>query len=106
MNQHTIKKYLKAKEKSYNGKINTNFHNNKISKDDSQHIFLSVILIDSVLEQVKIIIHKCFQKNAKYVVKQKKIPQHVIDDIEISSDSGRENSDKESSDEEISDEVN
>ena len=28
-------KYLKAKIKSYNGKINTNFHNNKIPGEDS-----------------------------------------------------------------------
>ena len=35
-------KYLNAKIKYYNGKINTNFHNNKIAKEGSQ-----VILIDS-----------------------------------------------------------
>ena len=42
------KKYLKAKIKSYDGKINTNFHNNKIPKEVSQYICLSVILLDSV----------------------------------------------------------
>ena len=42
-------KYLKAKIKFYNGKINSNFHNNKISKETSQFICLSVILINSVL---------------------------------------------------------
>ena len=63
-------KYLKAKIKSYNAKINTNFHNNKIPKEGSQFICLLVILIDSVfragknhpqmfLGQVKIIL-KCF----------------------------------------------
>ena len=31
-------KYLEAKIKSYNGKINTNFHNNKIPKEDSPFI--------------------------------------------------------------------
>ena len=31
-------KYLKAKIKSYNGKINTNFHSNKIPKEGSQCI--------------------------------------------------------------------
>ena len=41
------KKYLKGKTKSYNVKINTNFYNNKISKEDSQYICLSIILIDS-----------------------------------------------------------
>ena len=40
-------KYLTTKIKSFNGKINTNFHNNKIPKEDSQYIFLSLIFIDS-----------------------------------------------------------
>ena len=39
-------KYRKAKMNSYNGKINTNFHNDKIPKEGSQFICLSVILID------------------------------------------------------------
>ena len=29
------KKYLRAKIKSYNGKMNTNFHNNKIPQEGS-----------------------------------------------------------------------
>ena len=53
-------KYLNAKIKSSNRKINTNFHNNKISKEGSQCICLSVILIDSVFREVIIIILKCF----------------------------------------------
>ena len=36
-------KYVKAKIKSYNGKLNTNFHINKILKEASQCIFLSII---------------------------------------------------------------
>ena len=41
-------KYLKTKIKSYNGKINTNFHNNKIAKESSQFIYLTLILVDYV----------------------------------------------------------
>ena len=41
-------KYLKDKIKPYNGKLSTNFHNNKIPKEGSQLICLSVILVDSV----------------------------------------------------------
>ena len=33
-------KYLKAKMKSFNGKINTNFHNNKIPREGSHFICL------------------------------------------------------------------
>ena len=53
-------KYLKAKIKSYKEKIYTNFHNNKIPKEDSQFVCLSMILIDFDLEQVKNIILKYF----------------------------------------------
>ena len=48
------------------------------------------------LEQVKIIILKCFQK----------IPEHITGNIEISSNSDREDSDEENSDEENSDKEN
>ena len=41
------------KIKSNNGKINTNFHNNKIPQEGSQFICLSVILIDSVFRAGK-----------------------------------------------------
>ena len=46
-----------------------------------------------------------FLKECKYVV-QEKIPKYVIDNIEISSDSGRKNSDEENFDEENSDQEN
>ena len=46
-------KYLKTKIKFYNEKINTNFHNNKIPKDDPQCICISVILVDSVYRKDK-----------------------------------------------------
>ena len=42
------KKYLKTKIKPYEGKITTNFSNNKIPKEGSQCTCLSVILIDLV----------------------------------------------------------
>ena len=45
-------------------------------------------------------------EECKYVVKEKKIPEYIIDDIEIPSDSGRQNSDEETSDEKYSDEEN
>ena len=35
-------RYLKTKLKSYNGKINPNFHNNTIQKEPSQCICLSL----------------------------------------------------------------
>ena len=87
--------YLKAKIKSYNGKININFHNNKIPKQDYQYICLSVILIDSVIRRGKIYYPQVFLEECKYFVKEKKIPKYIIDNIEIYLVFDRENSDKE-----------
>ena len=47
------KKYLKAKIRYCKGKINTNFHYNKIPKGDSQYICFSIILIDPVFRTAK-----------------------------------------------------
>ena len=62
-------KYLTTKIKSHDRKINTNFHNNKILKEGSQFICLSVILIDSVYKKDKnyYVFLEC-----KYVVKVKR----------------------------------
>ena len=90
-------KYLKAKMKSYNGKINTNFHNNKISKEGSQCICLPVLLIDSVFRTGNNYYPQVFLVECKYVVKEKKMSEYIIDDIKISSDSDRENSYEENS---------
>ena len=64
-------KYLKTKIKSYNGKTNTNFLNNKISKQDSQCICLSVIFIDSVYRKDKDYHPQVFLEKCHYVVKEK-----------------------------------
>ena len=99
-------KYLKAKIKFYNEKIDTNFHNNKIPKDDPQCICISVILVDSVYRKDKDYYPQVFLEECKYVVKEKKMPEYITDDIEISSDSDRKDSYEESSFEENSNEEN
>ena len=77
-------KCLKAKMKSYNRKINTNFHNNEIPKEGSQYICLSVILIDSVFRTGENYYPQVFLEECKYVAKEKKISKYIIDDTEIS----------------------
>ena len=46
-------KYIKIKIQSYNGKVNTNFHNNKIPKEVSVYIWLSLIFLDLVYKKDK-----------------------------------------------------
>ena len=65
------KDYLKTKIKSSNGKINTNFYSNKIPKEGSQCICLSVILIDSVYGKAKSYIPQVLLEECKYAVKKR-----------------------------------
>ena len=41
---------IKTKTKYYEGEINTNFHNDKMPKEGSQCICLSVLLIDYIFQ--------------------------------------------------------
>ena len=50
-------------------------------------------MIDSVFRTGKNYYHQVFVKECKYVVKEKKMPEYITDNIEISSDdSDREDS--------------
>ena len=53
--QYTVKYiynpvYLKIKIKCYGEKLSTNYHNDRIPRESSHCIYLSVILIDSVFK--------------------------------------------------------
>ena len=90
-----IKKYLRTKIKSYKGKINKNFCNNKIPKEGSQYICLSVVLLDSIFKTDKNVILKFFLEECKYFIKEKKSYNYITDNAEICSDSDEDNSDEE-----------
>ena len=64
-------KYLKANIKSYNGKVNASFYNNKIPTEGSHFLCLSVTLIDSVFRTGKNYYPQVFLQECKYFVKEK-----------------------------------
>ena len=72
VNLYTMNKYVKIKIKSYYGKINTNFHNNKIPKEGFQRTYLSLILINSVYRKDKNYCPQVFLGKCTYVFKEKK----------------------------------
>ena len=84
------KKYRKTETKSYQGKIDTNFHSDKIQKQGSQCICLSVIFIDSVYRTGKNYYPQVFLEERKYVVKEKLMPGYINVKIETSSDDSDE----------------
>ena len=63
-------------------------------------------MINSAFKTGKKYYPQVFYEACNYVIKEKKIAKYIIDNIEISSDSDRENSNEENFDEENSDEEN
>ena len=58
--------------KSYEGKVNVNFCNDKMTKECSHYIFLSMILIDCIFKMGKKFNPEVFLEECKYIVKEKK----------------------------------
>ena len=96
--------YSKTKIKFYEAKININFLYNKVPKDSSQYICISVFLIETVFTAGKNYQPQLFLEESKYFVKLKKMLKYFIKDIESSFDkSHKVNFDEENSNQEISD---
>ena len=79
-------KYIKPKTKVHNKKVNTNFHSNKIPHESLECVCLSVTLLDSVYRKDNKYYPQVFLEECQYIVKQKKIYDRIIEDVEISSD--------------------
>ena len=74
-------KYIEIWEKNSNS-INSS---NKILKQGFQCICQLVLLIDSVYRTGQNYYHQVFLEECKYAVEEKKIPENITDDIDISS---------------------
>ena len=61
--------FKKKKKKPYAKQININFHSDKIPKEVSRCICLSIVLIDSVYRTGKNCYSQVFLEEQKYVVK-------------------------------------
>ena len=63
-------------------KISTTFPGDKVPKEGSQYICLSVVLIDSVFRAGKNYCPQVFLEECKYIVKKKKkMPKYITDNI-------------------------
>ena len=81
---------MRTKIKSYKTKVNTNFHNHKITKEGSQYICLSITLLYSIFKTAKNYYPEVFLEGCEYAIKEKKIHSYNTHDVEISSDSYEE----------------
>ena len=78
-------KYIKAKIKSYQDKVITNFQGKKKPKENSSYKCLSIISLESIIKVNKKYHPKIFLDECKYEVKNKKLENLINDDLELSS---------------------
>ena len=63
-------KYIKTKIKTYGDSMITNFHNKKMPKEKVSCKYLSIIMLDSVIESDENYYAQTFQKNANMYKKK------------------------------------
>ena len=77
-------KYIKTKTNIYADNMITNFHNNKMPKEQAPCKCLSIIKIDSVIKANKKYYHQTFFEECKYIQGKIKIESHIDEDLEKS----------------------
>ena len=65
-------KYVKTKMKVYDKKINRDFYSNKMPKESSEFLCLSVILLHSVYIKDNKYYPQVFLEECKYIIKEEK----------------------------------
>ena len=78
-------KYIQAKIKSYEDKVNTNFQGKKTPKENSSYKCLSIITLESIIKVNKKYHPQILLDECKYEVKNKKVENLINDDLELTS---------------------
>ena len=78
-------KYLKAKTKSYRNKVNTNFQDKKIPKENASYKCLSLIMLESVIRGSKKYYPQTLLEECKYEIKKTKMENLTNDDLDLGS---------------------
>ena len=78
-------KYIKAKIKMYEDRVNTNFQGKKVPKGNALYKCLSLIVLDSVIRINKKYYPQTFLEECKYVIRKNKMENLINDDLDLGS---------------------
>ena len=78
-------KYIKTKIKSYGDKINTNFQDKDVPKENASYNCLSLLMLDSVIRVNKKYYPQTLLEECKYVIRKNKMENLINDDLDLSS---------------------
>ena len=77
-------KYIKAKIKSYEDKVNRNFQGKKIPKENESYQCLLLIMLDSVLRVSKKYYPEVLLEDSEYEIKNTKMENLINDVLDLS----------------------
>ena len=93
-------KHIKRKINLYGDKVNTNFQDKKLPKENAAYKFLSFIMLYSVIRVNKMYYPQTLLDECKYEIKNSKMENFINDDLDSSlSDESDNESEKESENE-------
>ena len=78
-------KYIKTKIKMYDDRVNTNFQDKKVPKENASCKCLSLIISDTVIRVNKKYYPQIVLEECKYVIRKNKIENLINDDLDLSS---------------------
>ena len=84
-------KYVKAKIKMYEDRVNTNFRGKKVPKENASCKCLSLIMLDSVIRVNKNYYPQTLLEECKYVIRKNKMENLINDDLNLSSSDESDN---------------
>ena len=96
-------KYIKARIKMYEDRVNTNFQGKKLPKENASYKCLSLIMLDSIIRVNKKHYPQTVLEECKYVIRKNKIENLINDDLDLSSSAEFDNESDNESDNEIDD---
>ena len=82
-----VDKYLKARIKMYEDKVNTNFQGKELPKENASYDCLSLITLDSVIRVSKKYYPQTLLEECKYKIRKNKRDNLINDDLELDSNS-------------------
>ena len=93
-------KYIKAKIKMYEDRVNTNFQGKKVPKENASYKCLSLIMLVFVITVNKKYYSQKLLEECKYVIRKNKMENLVNDNLDLSSSDESDNESDNGSDNE------
>ena len=85
-----VDKYIKTKIKTYGDRVNTNFHGQKVPKENATYKCIS-LLLDSLIRVNKKYYSQTLLEECKYAIKKNKMENLIDHDLTLSSSDDSDN---------------